>query len=122
MTTPTVQPSTAAAAAREALDSGDPFAVIRRYRRATNYLAAAQVYLKANALLREPLRPTTSSRDCSGTGARRPAINLVYAHLDRLVHEREARRPAHHRSWPRRRGEPGQPLPRRDARASSTRR
>ena len=55
MTTPTVQPSIAAAAAREARESGDPYAVIRRYRRATNFLAAAQVYLKSNALLREPL-------------------------------------------------------------------
>ena len=43
MTTPTVQPSTAAVAAREALESGDPFAVMRRYRRATNFLAAAHV-------------------------------------------------------------------------------
>ena len=73
MTTPTVQPSTAAAAAaREALESGDPFAVIRRYRRATNFLAAAQVYLKSNALLASHSRPTTSSRGCSGIGARLP--------------------------------------------------
>ncbi len=30
---------------------------IARYRRVTNYLAAAQIYLKDNALLQEPLKP-----------------------------------------------------------------
>ena len=88
MTTPTIQPSTAAAAAREALESGDPFAVIRRYRRATNFLAAAQVYLKSNALLREPLTSDDVKPRLLGHWGAAPAINLVYAHLDRLVNER----------------------------------
>ena len=43
MSTPTIEPSAAVIAAREALASDDPFAVLRRYRRATNFLAAAQV-------------------------------------------------------------------------------
>ncbi|MBM2805805.1 MAG: xfp, partial [Deltaproteobacteria bacterium] len=30
---------------------------IERYRRAVNYLTAAQIYLKENPLLDEPLRP-----------------------------------------------------------------
>ena len=30
---------------------------IARYRRVTNYLAAAQIYLKQNVLLEEPLKP-----------------------------------------------------------------
>jgi xylulose-5-phosphate/fructose-6-phosphate phosphoketolase len=30
---------------------------VDRYRRAVNYLAAAQIYLKDNPLLEEPLRP-----------------------------------------------------------------
>jgi xylulose-5-phosphate/fructose-6-phosphate phosphoketolase len=30
---------------------------LRRYRRAVDYLAAAQIYLKANPLLEEPLAP-----------------------------------------------------------------
>ena len=30
---------------------------IARYRRVTNYLAAAQIYLKDNVLLEEPLKP-----------------------------------------------------------------
>ena len=91
MTTPTVQPSTAAVAAREALESGDPFAVMRRYRRATNFLAAAQVYLKSNALLRDPLTSDDIKPRLLGHWGAAPAINLVYAHLNRLVNERQAR-------------------------------
>ena len=91
MTTPTVQPSTAVAAAREARETGDPYAIIRRYRRATNFLAAAQVYLMSNALLREPLSADDIKPRLLGHWGAAPAINLVYAHLDRLVNERRAR-------------------------------
>ena len=38
---------------------------------AANYLTVAQIYLQANPLLREPLRPNTSSPGCSVTGGRR---------------------------------------------------
>jgi xylulose-5-phosphate/fructose-6-phosphate phosphoketolase len=88
MTTPTIQPSPAANAASEARASGDRFATLRRYRRATNYLAAAQVYLRANALLREPLLPEHIKPRLLGHWGAAPAINLVYAHLDRLVNDR----------------------------------
>lgn len=40
--------------------------------RAANYLAVGQIYLMANPLLEEPLAPSTSSRDCSATGAPHP--------------------------------------------------
>ena len=46
--------------------------MIDAYWRAANYLSVGQIYLLDNPLLREPLRPSTSSRACSGTGARRP--------------------------------------------------
>jgi phosphoketolase len=46
---------------------------IDAYWRAANYLSVGQIYLLDNPLLREPLRPSTSSRACSATGARRPA-------------------------------------------------
>jgi len=88
MTTPAVQPSPAAAAAQAALESGDPFAVLRRYRRAVNYLSAAQVYLASNALLREPLAPEHVKPRLLGHWGAAPAINLVYAHLDRVIRER----------------------------------
>jgi xylulose-5-phosphate/fructose-6-phosphate phosphoketolase len=45
---------------------------IDAYWRAANYLTVGQIYLQSNPLLREPLRPSTSSRACSGTGARLP--------------------------------------------------
>ena len=41
--------------------------------RAANYLSVGQIYLMDNPLLREPLHPSTSSRGCWGTGARRRA-------------------------------------------------
>ena len=41
------------------------------YWRAANYLSVGQIYLLDNPLLREPLRPSTSSRGCSATGAPR---------------------------------------------------
>ena len=42
------------------------------YWRAANYLSVGQIYLLRNALLTEPLRPSTSSPDCWATGVRRP--------------------------------------------------
>src|SRR5438552_14852781 len=58
---------------------------IALYRRAANYLAAAQVYLRENALLTEPLRPEHVKKRLLGHWGTCPGINLVYAHLDRLV-------------------------------------
>ena len=46
--------------------------LIDAYWRAANYLSVGQIYLLDNPLLREPLGPSTSSRACSGIGARRP--------------------------------------------------
>jgi phosphoketolase len=40
---------------------------LRRYRHAANYLVAAQLYLRANCLLEEPLGPSTSRRGCLAT-------------------------------------------------------
>ena len=43
-----------------------------RYRRCVNYLAAAQIYLRANPLLEEPLRPDHIKDRLLGTGAPLP--------------------------------------------------
>ncbi|GAB2731055.1 hypothetical protein GCM10027072_26980 [Streptomyces bullii] len=40
--------------------------------RAANYLAAGRIYLLANPLLTEPLRPSTSNPGCWATGGPRP--------------------------------------------------
>ena len=58
---------------------------INRYRRATDYLAGAQIYLQSNVLLREPLRPEHIKDRLLGHWGTCPGINLVYAHLNRLI-------------------------------------
>ncbi len=60
------------------------------YRRATNFLAAAQVYLRANVLLREPLHAEHIKPRLLGHWGTAPGINLVYAHLNRAIFERDA--------------------------------
>jgi xylulose-5-phosphate/fructose-6-phosphate phosphoketolase len=58
---------------------------IERYRRAVNYLAAAQIYLKANPLLEEPLRPEHIKDRLLGHWGTAPGINLILTHLNRLI-------------------------------------
>ncbi len=58
---------------------------LKLYRRAADYLAAAQIYLKSNPLLDEPLRPEHIKERLLGHWGTVPGINLVYAHLNRLV-------------------------------------
>lgn len=55
------------------------------YLRAVNYLAAAQIYLRANPLLEEPLRPVHIKERLLGHWGTAPGINLIYAHLNRLI-------------------------------------
>jgi xylulose-5-phosphate/fructose-6-phosphate phosphoketolase len=58
---------------------------VERYRRAVNYLAAAQIYLKDNPLLEEPLKPVHIKDRLLGHWGTAPGINLMYAHLNRLI-------------------------------------
>ncbi len=58
---------------------------IALYRRAVNYLSAAQIYLKSNPLLEEPLRPEQIKDRLLGHWGTAPGINLIYAHLNRLI-------------------------------------
>ncbi len=55
--------------------------------RAANYLGVAQLYLRDNTLLREPLRAEHIKPRLLGHWGTVPGINLVYAHLSRLVRE-----------------------------------
>lgn len=57
---------------------------------AANYLAAAQIYLRDNVLLREPLQPEHFKPRLLGHWGTVPGINLVYAHLNRLIRKRDA--------------------------------
>jgi len=58
---------------------------IERYQRAVNYLASAQIYLKANVLLEEPLRPEHIKDRLLGHWGTAPGINLIYIHLNKLI-------------------------------------
>src|ERR1700681_1695610 len=60
-------------------------ASLELYRRAADYLAAAQIYLRANPLLRQPLRPEHIKGRLLGHWGTVPGINLIYAHLNRLI-------------------------------------
>lgn len=59
--------------------------LLKMYQRATNYLAAAQIYLEDNVLLQEPLSPENIKPRLLGHWGTCPGINLIYAHLNRLI-------------------------------------
>ncbi|OLR94457.1 phosphoketolase family protein [Actinokineospora bangkokensis] len=53
--------------------------------RAANYLAAGQIYLRDNPLLRRPLRPSDIKARLLGHWGTVPGITLTHAHLTRAV-------------------------------------
>ena len=55
------------------------------YWRAANYLAVGQIYLLANPLLREPLARDHVKKRLLGHWGTTPGLNLVYAHLNRVI-------------------------------------
>ena len=57
--------------------------------RAANYLAVGQIYLMDNPLLREPLRAEHVKPRLLGHFGTVPGLNLVYAHANRLILERD---------------------------------
>ncbi len=63
---------------------------VARYRRAVDYLAAAQIYLKKNPLLEEPLAAEHIKERLLGHWGTAPGINLVCAHLNRLIRKTDA--------------------------------
>ena len=63
---------------------------LHAYWRAVNYLGAAQLHLKANALLREPLKREHVKTRILGHWGTQPGLNLIYAHLNRLVQDTDA--------------------------------
>ncbi|WP_020577002.1 phosphoketolase [Actinopolymorpha alba] len=59
------------------------------YWRAANYLSVGQIYLLDNPLLREPLRPEHLKPRLLGHWGTTPGLNLIYAHLNRLIRARD---------------------------------
>ncbi|USN88368.1 MAG: phosphoketolase family protein [Candidatus Nomurabacteria bacterium] len=59
--------------------------VLEKFVRAANYLSAAQIYLKDNALLAEPLQSEHIKPRLLGHWGTCPGINFTYAHLNRAI-------------------------------------
>jgi xylulose-5-phosphate/fructose-6-phosphate phosphoketolase len=57
--------------------------------RAANYLSVGQIYLMANPLLGEPLRPEHIKPRLLGHWGTTPGLNLIYAHLNRIIKLRD---------------------------------
>jgi xylulose-5-phosphate/fructose-6-phosphate phosphoketolase len=57
--------------------------------RAANYLSVGQIYLLDNPLLREPLRPEHVKPRLLGHWGTTPGLNLLYAHMNRAIRERD---------------------------------
>ena len=69
--------------------SDDELELIDAYWRAANYLSVGQIYLMANPLLREPLRPEHTKPRLLGHWGTTPGLNLVYAHANRVIKARD---------------------------------
>ena len=74
--------------ATEPLDP-DELGRIHAWWRAANYLSVGQIYLLDNPLLREPLRPEHVKPRLLGHWGTTPGLNLLSAHLNRLIATRE---------------------------------
>jgi xylulose-5-phosphate/fructose-6-phosphate phosphoketolase len=59
------------------------------YWRAANYLSVGQIYLLDNPLLREPLRLEHIKPRLLGHWGTTPGLNLIYAHLNRVICHRD---------------------------------
>ncbi|GAC1648933.1 MAG: phosphoketolase family protein [Gemmatimonadaceae bacterium] len=59
------------------------------YWRAANYLSVGQIYLRSNPLLREPLTIEHVKRRLLGHWGTTPGLNFVYAHMNRVIRERD---------------------------------
>jgi hypothetical protein len=55
------------------------------YWRACNYLAAGMIYLRANPLLREPLKVEHIKQRLLGHWGSSPGLSFIYVHLNRLI-------------------------------------
>ncbi|GAS87241.1 phosphoketolase family protein [Mycolicibacterium brisbanense] len=64
--------------------------LIDSYWRAANYLSVGQIYLLDNPLLREPLVADHVKPRLLGHWGTTPGLNLIYAHLNRIIRERDS--------------------------------
>ncbi|MFG3255350.1 phosphoketolase [Streptomyces sp. NPDC048172] len=66
----------------------EELAALDAHWRAANYLAVGQIYLRANPLLAEPLRPEHVKPRLLGHWGTSPGLNLVHTHLNRVIRAR----------------------------------
>ncbi|MGI8712928.1 MAG: phosphoketolase family protein [Solirubrobacteraceae bacterium] len=69
--------------------SGSELRALDAYWRAANYLSVGQIYLLDNPLLREPLRLDHIKPRLLGHWGTTPGLNLIYAHLNRVIRNRD---------------------------------
>jgi len=81
--------ATASTATPEGPLSAEDLARVDAWWRAANYLSVGQIYLMDNPLLREPLDPAHIKPRLLGHWGTTPGLNFVYAHLNRVIVERD---------------------------------
>jgi xylulose-5-phosphate/fructose-6-phosphate phosphoketolase len=69
--------------------AGDEVRLIDAWWRAANYLSVGQIYLLGNALLHEPLAAEHIKPRLLGHWGTTPGLNLIWAHLNRLIRARD---------------------------------
>ncbi|MFE4832811.1 phosphoketolase [Streptomyces sp. NPDC056672] len=80
--------STSARTTVTATVTDEELAALVAHWRAANYLAVGQIYLMANPLLTEPLRPEHIKPRLLGHWGTSPGLNLVHTHLNRVIKAR----------------------------------
>ncbi|MGI8741754.1 MAG: phosphoketolase family protein [Bryobacteraceae bacterium] len=69
--------------------SAEELRLIDAYWRAANYLSVGQIYLFDNPLLKEPLKIEHIKPRLLGHWGTTPGLNLIYAHLNRLIKQHD---------------------------------
>jgi xylulose-5-phosphate/fructose-6-phosphate phosphoketolase len=69
--------------------SGEELRLLDGWWRAANYLSVGQIYLLENPLLREPLTSEQVKPRLLGHFGTTPGLNLIYAHLNRVIRDRD---------------------------------
>jgi xylulose-5-phosphate/fructose-6-phosphate phosphoketolase len=78
------------AGARPGDISSEELRLLDAYWRAANYLTVGQIYLQKNPLLRRPLLRDDIKPRLLGHWGTSPGLNLVYAHLNRVIQREDA--------------------------------
>ena len=69
--------------------TGSELDLLDAWWRAANYLSVGQIYLMANPLLAEPLRPEHVKPRLLGHWGTTPGLNMIYAHLNRVIRNQD---------------------------------